>query len=310
MSGNNKILPRLKKLTPTEFEHLVFDLLILSGLKNVVWRTPGADGGRDLEGYFTVNDFSENLKLEHWYIECKRYEHSIDWPTVYKKVSYADNHNADFLFLVTTSYISPKCKEEIANWLRNRKRPIIRYWDGTTLEQQILRYPVLLYKYSLLNPKPSTGVEFLAPITFALKTITSAYNTAVFSNSLSSDLELCAALVDLISARIDESKQPGKAPKRRFLPHRDLHHWCDIDNKVDLTPFDSFGMRAVLAAIKFCGRIEEIIILPSTDGICKIPLDEANFTEVLNNILTQASIHSNIEFHYKDAMIVLSLRKE
>jgi hypothetical protein len=35
-------------LTPTEFENLVFDLLISRGMVNVAWRTPGADGGRDI----------------------------------------------------------------------------------------------------------------------------------------------------------------------------------------------------------------------------------------------------------------------
>lgn len=46
------LLDGMKTLSPTAFEHLIFDLMILTGLRNVVWRSPGADGGRDIEGDF------------------------------------------------------------------------------------------------------------------------------------------------------------------------------------------------------------------------------------------------------------------
>jgi hypothetical protein len=310
MQSKKQIISKLKKLTATKFENLVFDLMILSGLKNVIWRTPGADAGRDIEGYWAVNDFSENLKLEHWYIECKRYKNAIDWPTVYKKISYADTHNADYLLLVTTANISPRCKEEITNWEKNHKSPIVRYWDGTTLEKQISKYPILLSKYSLVNEKSMSGVEFLPAINIALKSVHSAYNTATFNDSLSSDLELCASLVDLITARIDESKQLGYKLHRRFILKRDLYIWCIVDSDVTLSDFDSFGLRVLLSAIKFCSRSEKITISPSTDGICEIPFGEKYYTEVFNNIAIQASIHSNIEFFYKNKKLILNLKKE
>jgi hypothetical protein len=34
------VLARLKKLEPTEFENLTYDILFLSGVQNLRWRTP------------------------------------------------------------------------------------------------------------------------------------------------------------------------------------------------------------------------------------------------------------------------------
>ena len=100
------------QLPPDQFENMTFDLLHAAGLKNLVWRTPGADGGRDIEGTFSAIDFSRHYQNQSWYIECKRYSNSIDWPTVWSKISYADVKGADFLLLVTNANPSPSCETE------------------------------------------------------------------------------------------------------------------------------------------------------------------------------------------------------
>jgi len=45
-------------LAPSEFENFSFDILNAAGVRNLTWRTPGADGGRDIEGSIFVTDFS------------------------------------------------------------------------------------------------------------------------------------------------------------------------------------------------------------------------------------------------------------
>src|SRR5688500_18811623 len=123
------LLDDLKALDPTIFEHLVYDLLVLSGLRNATWRTPGADGGRDIEGTAIHADLSASVTHQKWYVECKRYEASVDWPTIYGEIAYADNHGADFLLICTTSSLSPRCKEEIQRRDALRQRLQVRYWD-------------------------------------------------------------------------------------------------------------------------------------------------------------------------------------
>jgi Restriction endonuclease len=88
-------------LSPHQFENLTVDLLQVAGLKRLVWRTLGPDGGRDIEGFYTSIDFSNYYYTKRWYIECKRYSSSIDWPTVWNKIAYADARKANFLLFVT-----------------------------------------------------------------------------------------------------------------------------------------------------------------------------------------------------------------
>ena len=83
-----------------------------------------------------------------------------------------------------------------------------------------------------------------------------------------------------------------------------------VDDNVDLTSFDSFGIRVILSAIRFCGRKNTVSILPSEAGICEVPIEHTFFTEVLQNISKQASLYSNIEFSHSDGRIVFNLRKD
>lgn len=72
------VVGRMKAMHPSAFENLTYDLLFLSGIRNLRWRTPGSDGGRDLEGEFTVIDFAGDHIIQKWYIECKRYASSLN----------------------------------------------------------------------------------------------------------------------------------------------------------------------------------------------------------------------------------------
>jgi hypothetical protein len=58
MPAPGTLLKSLHDLSPRQFENVVYDLVSAAGLRNAVWRTPGADGGRDIEGDFpTSADF-------------------------------------------------------------------------------------------------------------------------------------------------------------------------------------------------------------------------------------------------------------
>lgn len=59
----------ISDLSPTEFENLIYDLMVAKGMVNVVWRTPGADGGRDIEADSIHRDISDALGFSKWYIE-------------------------------------------------------------------------------------------------------------------------------------------------------------------------------------------------------------------------------------------------
>src|SRR5438876_5270353 len=132
-----RLLTKLKQLQPRDFENLIYDLLVLRGMRNLRWRTPGTDAGRDIEGDFDARDFSGDIRSERWYVECKRHALTVDWPVVYGKLAYADSQQADFLLVCTTGSLSPQCKDEIARHERNRRTPRMRAWEGALLEVMI-----------------------------------------------------------------------------------------------------------------------------------------------------------------------------
>jgi Restriction endonuclease len=92
-----------------DFDNLSFDLLSLRGVRNLIWRTPGRDGGRDLEGPIQKVDFSGNVVFEKWYFERKRYVVSLSWPVVLERLGYAANTEPDYLLFITSSGFSPSC---------------------------------------------------------------------------------------------------------------------------------------------------------------------------------------------------------
>ena len=123
---SSSLVAGLKRLHPEQFENLTYDILLLSGVQNLRWRTPGADGGRDLEGEVISVDFSGETVRQRWYIECKRYAKSVDWPTLYEKLTVAINHQADYLLLVTTANVSVPCRDEIQ---RHNERRIAAFTE-------------------------------------------------------------------------------------------------------------------------------------------------------------------------------------
>lgn len=138
---SDQIQQRILRLSPEQFENLIFECVRARGMTNVVWRTPGADGGRDIEGRVQEIDLSGASESRLWYVECKRYNSSLDWPTVRGKVAYAESNNADVLLMATTTNPSPQCENEINKWNLMNRRPIIRFWRGYDLPNIIRGYP-------------------------------------------------------------------------------------------------------------------------------------------------------------------------
>jgi hypothetical protein len=150
---------RLKRLQPQEFENLTYDILFLSGVQNLRWRTPSADGGRDLEGDVATMDFSSETVRQRWYIECKRYVQSLNWSTVYEKLTVAINHAADYLLFVTTSNFSAQCRDEVQR--HNEKGGVqIRIWPFYYLERLLAIHGQVAVKYGLVKSPQSLHVDF------------------------------------------------------------------------------------------------------------------------------------------------------
>jgi Restriction endonuclease len=222
-----RLLNKILQLSPTLFEQLVYDLTVLSGLTNVTWRTPGSDGGRDIEGEYQATDFSGILRLERWYVECKRYTAAIDWPTVHNKIAHASAFGADYLLICTTSTLSPSCKDALSAYTRQHERPRVRAWEGPEMELRVQREAALLLKYGLGGDRRDVD-SALAPVNdIVAKLVHVAYGEQSAVGFASSSVEAASAVAELVGrlSKVDPKSYPTSRARR--LRQDDIYQWID-----------------------------------------------------------------------------------
>jgi hypothetical protein len=246
----------LSTLTPTQFENLVYDLLQASGMNSLVWRTPGADGGRDIEGTFPAVDFSGSRQLQKWYVECKLYSSSLDWPTVWKKISYAESRGADFLLIVTNSNPSPQCESEITNWNAQNARVVVRAWRGYEIGHILSNYPLVAAKHGLLTTAvgPQLGVQSL---TFEImKSAQTSYAAYRLGMEIEKPLEANAALSELISMRLDQIATYGRFVTSGACAAPPEFAWLTWTGTFSC--WEEAGLRALLCMLRYVTYAETL----------------------------------------------------
>lgn len=306
--STSKVVAALAALSPTAFEHCAFDLTVEAGLRNAAWRTPGPDAGRDIDGDYTVVDYSGQRTTQRWYVECKRYARAIDWPTVWKKVAYADNSGAHFLLLVTTSTLSPTCQTEVSKWNVSGRAPQIRFWDAARLERLLLRYPAVSAKYGLPGAAVDVPRSLMTLAEAAVKATQAAYGSAVLADSVGSALETAAAIGELLVVRMRTAQESRRFSVAPYVLSEDGYPWLTaVDG---LVHFDRYGMRAILAFVRQCTGTPSLDLATADGGeaitarLAK-PL-EASAGQLLFHLCTWA----HCEVHMTDTELTFRPRKD
>lgn len=133
-------------LTDNQFEELCYELLDKMGYKNLVWRQGGADSGRDIEGYLTVENSLVGSRDEKWFFECKRYTAGVPAEQLNSKIAWADAEKPKHLVFLISPYLSNSTR----TWLEKisaNKPYAVHIVEGKQLKQTILSHPELLAKY-------------------------------------------------------------------------------------------------------------------------------------------------------------------
>lgn len=303
--ATSSIVRGLKRLHPEQFENLTYDILFLSGVQNLRWRTPSADGGRDLEGEVSTVDFSGETVKQRWYIECKRYAQSINWPTLYEKLTIAINHQADYLLLVTTANISVPCRDEVQR--HNEKRGVqIRVWPFYYLEQLLTVHGQVAVKYGLVKSPQSMHVDFEKIMLELTKLSQATYAAAEFGQKSVDRIALIAAFTELISTRVEDSRKHGRFATHPFKPKRDSFEWCK-PNPLLAANFDGTSLRAALAIIKNVLGLTELNC-QVVDGkiVVTVPTTSALRTNALFGLV---STFGMIDWHLARTEITLRARR-
>lgn len=202
------MLYKIKALSDVDFENLTHDLMICLGVRNIAWRSPGADGGRDIEGVYLREDPTGDVFSESWFIECKKYSSSISWPVIYSKISYAESNRADVLLLVTSAKITPNCQTEISKWNALRRGLRIAYLDAPRLVAKLQDFPLVLAKYGLVNSPAQYPVSFKV-IAGVLANLCSVAEAEIEFSNNSVAADAAFELSRLVAVRISQIETNG-----------------------------------------------------------------------------------------------------
>ncbi|ELY4034230.1 restriction endonuclease, partial [Cronobacter sakazakii] len=237
---------KVSELSPSEFENLIFDLVSALGMKNAVWRTPGRDGGRDIEGEWFITDLSGFSSRQIWHVECKRYQSSVGWPTVWEKIGFGQSNAADVLLFTVSSSMSPQAVDEINKWNKLRNKPLIRYWGGVDIENKVREQPLLAVKYGIADdPRMIVGAALLPIVNLLVKYANTAHSSEVFGFSSLSKNKVIYSFSELISARLDELNIYEKFAFSKFRASRDGLDLIENAALLDALDIDKYGMRAL-----------------------------------------------------------------
>lgn len=294
-------------LNPTEFENLIFDLTQSLGLKNAVWRTPGRDGGRDIQGEWYVEDLSGYVGHQVWYVECKRYELSVSWPTVWEKISFAESNAADVLLFTVSSSLSPQAVDEVNKWNEQRKRPVIRFWNGFDIEKKLRLFPLIAIKFGLSpDARIEIGGALLPVVNILLKYSIAAHSAEVFETASSSKNTVLYSLAELISARLSEIETDGVFSKEIFREARDSFEWLENSEVLERMQIDRYSIRAIACYLKDILKDKSVRLSEEESGV---------FFELSTDIpdcvfgdLFQISLLSNFEVHHENQRLLVKVR--
>ncbi len=257
----------LSSLTPTEFESLTLDLVVRLGLKNAVWRTPGRDGGRDIQGDSFIDDFSGYVSRSSWYVECKRYTDTVSWPNVWEKISYADSNSADVLLVVTTSTLSPQAIDEVNRWNKSHKKPSVRFWNRQDVEARLGLHADIRIKYGLSQaPIQDAALSMMELSKVLLKYSNSISACLEFGAALERRLEVVQTLSELIGARLTEVEQFGRTALIPFRPDYDTADWLRLSDSFNGRFFDRYALRSIAALIYCHSPVDEVVVTNASDG--------------------------------------------
>jgi len=306
---------RFHALTPSQFENLTYDLLTWRGMRNAAWRTPGADGGRDIEGSYEVRDLSGTYQTQKWYVDCKRYATSVNWPTVYEKLSYADSNGADFLLIVCTPSVSPQCRTEIDKWNAKTPKPIIRAWEPHFLEQLLIEHPEVAIKHGFRKATLLDAPGFVDLAFEASKCADAAYCRSKFEDNKNvPELELASALANFMAAQMQQPRPTVVAPTVRRFSETDTYDWLIFSPTALASSLriDALSVRVILCLVRLSAGGNVSINLDATAQELRISLPNNADIQLRKNelkLLRGVSLFSSVEVDSQHNYLILRAQK-
>jgi hypothetical protein len=295
---------QITDLRPAEFENLVFDLVYLRGAKNIRWRTPGPDGGRDIEALVSSTDFSGHVSSARWYIECKRYQASVDWPTIYEKLAYADAQQADVLLMCTTSTFSPNAISEVDRWnSSSRRNTHIRLWPYNELYSQLSAHPDLQLKYGIATEWTTPGRSLIDLALALSKSVSSHYSREVFrEQNIDRMLFAAQSLSELLQRRMEDLSAFRRVHPVYFRTLAEAIERTVIDD--GFVAVDGFAIKAFVAYLAALSQPEsKVRRIGEAELLIECNSDINDIMYRYQNVFASIAVWGDIEFELRPQAI-------
>jgi hypothetical protein len=146
-------------LTPTQFEELVFELLVELGYTNVDWRkgTPKkvspSDRGRDIEAERRHADVDGYEHVERWFVDAKHYDKGVPPDAIQGLFTWAQSERPNVVLVVASGYLSNGAKDWIKNFVQTNNPPFrVRVWEQPQLSRMLRERQDLLGRFEIEMP--------------------------------------------------------------------------------------------------------------------------------------------------------------
>ena len=130
----------LLQIPPYRFEHLIKELLDVSGFSNTSVTSASGDGGIDINAY--VDDANDFFAGTHVQAQVKRWRHSVGSVEI-NQFRGALSTTAKGVFITTSHYTRAAIMEA-----RHLSKPCITLIDGSRLSSMIIRTKVNIQNFS------------------------------------------------------------------------------------------------------------------------------------------------------------------
>lgn len=147
-----------ERLSPTQFEEFVVDLLDELGLVNIDWRkgtgkkTSPSDSGRDIVCQEVRHEMDGSVHFERWFIDCKHSTRGLPVTELQNLLAWAQAERPDVALFVLSNFLSNAAKDYLDAYRNNQRPPFkIKLWERPTVEKVAGSKVALLRKHNLIE---------------------------------------------------------------------------------------------------------------------------------------------------------------
>ncbi len=136
----------------SDLEELLYWLFDSMGAKDLEWRIGGkgkgtADQGRDLELAFFTPSPDGTLTKQIWWVEAKGRTSTVEPSEVHEAVlNAAGKNHIEVLVVATNTNFSNPTRDWVKEWQRDHRRPIVKLWERTELENLCSKNPLAIIR--------------------------------------------------------------------------------------------------------------------------------------------------------------------